>query len=146
MENLTGSDFNDLLAGSATANAIDGGAGNDVILGRGGADWLTGGLGDDTFVFAATSDSLPSAQDVITDFSFGDKIDLSAIDADIGTAGNQAFSMNHHAGNAGDVFLNYDAQVDRTFVSLYVDNSGHAAAIFQMLGDHSLMTASDFIL
>ena len=37
-ENLTGSSFNDTLAGTAGANVIEGGAGNDVV---------TGGAGDD---------------------------------------------------------------------------------------------------
>jgi len=146
IENMIGSGFNDRLVGSAGANMIDGGAGDDQILGGGGADMLRGGLGADTFVFGAVSDSGPSARDVILDFAYGDRIDLSAIDANLGKAGDQAFLFNNQAGHAGDISVVYDAASGQTSVSLYVDDSGHAAAVFQMLGDHSLMTASDFIL
>ena len=46
-ENLTGSNFNDVLSGDDDANTILGLDGNDVILGGGGADILEGGDGDD---------------------------------------------------------------------------------------------------
>ncbi|MGE7469460.1 hypothetical protein ACQKLX_08470 [Bosea sp. NPDC003192] len=43
VENLIGSAFDDVLAGSSGANTIDGGAGDDFIIGGAGADRLTGG-------------------------------------------------------------------------------------------------------
>lgn len=47
IENLTGSDNDDTLAGNDSVNVIDGGLGNDTILGRGGNDVLFGGSGND---------------------------------------------------------------------------------------------------
>ncbi|OWJ65403.1 calcium-binding protein [Inquilinus limosus] len=48
IENIEGSDLNDVLTGSAVANSIWGDLGNDVISGMGGNDTLTGDSGDDT--------------------------------------------------------------------------------------------------
>jgi serralysin len=57
-ENITGSNFNDILVGNAGANLINGGAGNDT---------LTGGLGADTFRF----DDMNTGTDYISDFKDG---------------------------------------------------------------------------
>ena len=52
IENLTGSDNNDvLIATGAAANTIFGGAGDDIIAGGGGTDILDGGDGNDTNSF-----------------------------------------------------------------------------------------------
>lgn len=95
VENLTGSAFNDLLIGSRTENVIQGGAGDDRITGGGGQDWLTGDAGADRFVYLATADSRAGAYDTITDFSRadGDRIDLSALDANTRLSGNQSFVL-----------------------------------------------------
>ncbi|MDD5754841.1 MAG: Calx-beta domain-containing protein, partial [Methylococcales bacterium] len=66
VENAIGSDFDDTLIGGANANTLNGGK---------GADTLTGGTGKDVFVF----DTIETG-DVITDFTKGDKIDLTALD------------------------------------------------------------------
>ncbi|WP_225768420.1 calcium-binding protein [Inquilinus sp. Marseille-Q2685] len=88
-ENLTGSAFADTLTGLAGANVLTGGNGDDALQGGAAADTLQGGAGNDRFVHTALSDSAVSGlgKDVIRDVSTGDKIDLSAIDAD-GDSGN----------------------------------------------------------
>jgi serralysin len=54
---------------------------------------MTGGAGADTFRYTETAQSTASAADRIFDFLSGtDKIDLAGIDADTGTAGDQAFA------------------------------------------------------
>jgi Ca2+-binding RTX toxin-like protein len=45
IENLIGSNFDDVLMGDSSANSLTGGAGDDVLEGRGGADALIGGFG-----------------------------------------------------------------------------------------------------
>lgn len=108
VENLIGSSFSDRLTGSNIANRIDGGAGDDVISGGGAADLLIGGLGADRFTFAAVGDSKPEFYDVIDDFSAaqGDKIDLSALDANTKMAGNQAFSLiDRFTKHAGELMI-----------------------------------------
>jgi VCBS repeat-containing protein len=58
IENLTGSGHDDVLAGNASANELDGGAGNDVLSGEGGDDSLLGGEGTDTLDGGAGNDTL----------------------------------------------------------------------------------------
>ena len=66
IENLMGSDFNDILTGNSGANTLDGGA---------GADTLTGGGGNDTFKFETGFGA-----DTITDFTRdSDTLDFSGM-------------------------------------------------------------------
>jgi Ca2+-binding RTX toxin-like protein len=68
IENLEGSNQNDILSGDAGDNRIDGGAGNDSLVGGAGNDTLLGGEGDDTLVGGMGSDSLSGGlgSDVVT--------------------------------------------------------------------------------
>lgn len=109
VENVTSGSSRDFLVGNGLANRLAGGAGNDSLRGGDGADWITGGAGADTlwgnlsalrdgdrdtFVFTSTADARTGAEgaDLIIGFERGiDRISLSAIDADPGRAGNQAF-------------------------------------------------------
>ncbi|MEY4980086.1 MAG: hypothetical protein RLZZ352_2356 [Pseudomonadota bacterium] len=126
IENLQGSQFNDVLTGNAGNNRLDGLAGNDTLIGGAGADTLTGGTGNDIFDFNALSELGlgVAARDVITDFTVGqDKLDLSTIDTNTVLAGDQAFafvtSFTTTAGqvrySGGIVYLNTDADVDAEF-------------------------------
>lgn len=123
--------------GGAGADTIDGDQGDDVITGGGGADRLTGGWGDDRFVYRSTAESGPHAIDLITDLEDGDRIDLSAIDADTTTAGNQAFRLvakfGHHAGEAT---LIYQAGDGVTLLSLDTNGDGKADGAIAITGDH----------
>lgn len=67
---------NDSLLGGQGDDTLRGGAGDDRLIGGGGRDVLSGGAGADTFVFFAHD----ARDDVITDFTDTDRIDLSAID------------------------------------------------------------------
>ncbi|MEG3153851.1 cellulase family glycosylhydrolase [Sphingomonas sp. RB1R13] len=90
IERIVGSNFSDIISGNAGVNALVGGAGDDVLNGRGGADILTGGPGNDRFVF----DSPANANgDRVTDFTIGDRLDLSLIDANSRFPGDQAFKL-----------------------------------------------------
>ena len=94
----TGNVLNNLLFGNTAANllrglggndTLDGGDSIDTLTGGAGADSLTGGVGNDTFVFGQITESglTATTRDVIADFTVGDKIDVSAIDADTTLAG-----------------------------------------------------------
>ena len=50
IENLTGSNFDDVLTGNAGANVLVGGLGNDTLDGSDGDDILRGGQGNDTLI------------------------------------------------------------------------------------------------
>ena len=77
VENITGSDRNDVLGGNNWNNVLTGGKGDDE---------LTGGVGTDIFVFAP-GDSAGDAGDEITDFTVSgttkDALDLRAFNFDI---------------------------------------------------------------
>ncbi len=81
------------IFGGAGNDVLTGGAGNDILVGRNGADTLTGGGGADIFRYDNVSESTPAGRDGIQDFTLGDLIDLSRIDANANVVGNQAFSF-----------------------------------------------------
>jgi len=95
---LRGGLGDDQLWGKLGADTLRGEAGNDTIIGGAGRDIMTGGTGSDTFVFAGGDFAGTSATtcDLIMDFNHaeGDKIDLSAVDANIASAAtNEAFTF-----------------------------------------------------
>jgi Ca2+-binding RTX toxin-like protein len=94
-DRLDGGTGNDRLIGGTGADRLSGGDGSDVIDGGTGADLLTGGGGKDRFEFRSTKDSTRAARDRITDFAgaAGDRIVLSAIDANTRKSGNQSFAF-----------------------------------------------------
>jgi Ca2+-binding RTX toxin-like protein len=84
----TGNNLDNTLRGNSAAN---------VLIGGGGKDMMYGGAGADTFKFIAVWEAAPLGAgftDYIPDFNEadGDKIDLSAIDANLFVAGDQAFN------------------------------------------------------
>jgi Ca2+-binding RTX toxin-like protein len=66
------------------------GSGNDSITAGAGANVMDGGAGNDTFRFLSAADA---NGDTILGFQPGDRLDLSAIDANAGVRGNQAFQL-----------------------------------------------------
>jgi len=56
VENLTGSDFGDVLIGNVTNNTLTGGIGDDILEGMGGADVLDGGVGTNTASYEHSPD------------------------------------------------------------------------------------------
>lgn len=58
IEHVVGSAGNDVIAGSAAANALNGGDGNDSLIGAAGTDSLSGGDGDDSLDGGTGNDSL----------------------------------------------------------------------------------------
>ena len=144
IEKLVGSGFGDVLTGDSGANALYGQGGNDVLTGGAGQDTLGGGVGNDSFVFSAASDSTVASPDLIIDFASGDVIDLHAIDADTGTAGDQAFHLGSTVGHTGDIVVSYDGV--HTKLDLYVNSDATADAEIQLNGNHTGLVAGDFVL
>jgi len=150
--NGVGNALNNKIVGNSAANILNGGtgndslyggAGNDILTGGLGTDSLTGGAGNDTFVFTSTAES-PSGSnlDVITDFASGDKISLSAIDANTLLSGDQAFTysgLTTFTGVAGQLIYSNGI--------LSGDTNGDGTADFQIkLSNNATLTASSFIL
>lgn len=153
IENATGSLNSDLIIGSNGRNVLKGLDGSDELQGKGGNDIMIGGLGQDfffgeagadRFVFQATRESQIGAADIIFDFDrlAGDKIDLSAIDANTRVQGNQSFDFVGTASFSGEAG-------EARFANgvLMVDTNGNRIADMAIeLRNVTAMQASDFIL
>lgn len=134
---VTGGDMSDDLQTGGGFDSLIGGYGDDRLTGHGGADDLRGGEGSDTFVYVRTTDSKVKAPDVIHDLTAEDVIDLSAIDAKVGKAGNQAFHLvSAFDGHAGEVMVHYDPVSAQTQISLDVDGDARADAMILIDEDH----------
>lgn len=148
IENLLGSSFSDRLEGNTASNILKGGAGNDRLYGGSGADKLYGGTGADTFIFKKISESTMTVRDMIYDFSRsqGDKINLSAIDADTVSSGDQAFTFvgekafTQTAGELRYTHANGDSYI-------YGDVNGDGRTDFSVRVDKTIdFIKGDFIL
>lgn len=136
-DRLSGGDANDILLGGDGADTLLGGAGNDHLTGGAGGDMLTGGDGKDVFVYLAASDSTLGAHDTITDFGLGDRIDLSAIDANPSQPGNEAFTWvtgSAFSGHAGELLLT--EQDGASILSADLDGDGAADLQIDVAGPH----------
>jgi len=156
----TGNDLDNILTGNRGKNVLTGLAGDDTLFGNAGKDTLIGGLGvdqlsggesADTFVFESLDSGVGAGRDTITDFVARqkDKIDLSAIDAKAGAAGNDAFSwigtdgFGKVEGVQGE--LRYFQENGNTIVE--GDVNGDGSADFQIeISDITSLQASNFIL
>jgi uncharacterized delta-60 repeat protein len=129
------------LEGNADANLLVGMSGADMLYGGGGADSLTGGAGNDVFIFSAISDLPLDSPDRISDFSAGDKINLSGIDANLASKFDQAFVFSKSGPRKNAVWWDEG--------TLYGDNNGDATADFAIavtLVGISEIKATDVIL
>ena len=129
---LDGGAGNDILLGGAGIDYLRGGAGNDRLVGGDGKDYMTGGTGNDTFVAELGSLTVTKlgnlSLDVIFDFSAGDKIDLTGIDAMSGVAGFQHFNFIGSSSNksAGDLSFKVYDSVNAAEKALGIDIDGIA--------------------
>ena len=136
---LTGNALANSITGTSGSDTLDGDDGADTLFGGGGADILIGGgtdpsFGDDDqdiFVYSSTSDSSAATGiDQISEFehtSF-DKIDLHLIDADTGTAGDQAFNWATTTPTAHSVWYSPDIAAGTHNFYIYADVNGDTTA------------------
>ena len=145
---IQGGAGDDTIQGDEGADKLLGGSGNDTIVGGFGQDKLWGNSGSDSFKYSAVDDSPVGAtfRDKIFDFSSGsDLIDLSSIDANESTAGNQSFSFQGMGGLLGTAQeLRFQHLGANTLISGSVNGSGADFQI-QLVGNINL-TSADFVL
>jgi Ca2+-binding RTX toxin-like protein len=137
----------DTLLGGAGDDLLRGGGGTDHLEGQAGRDTLYGGADADRFVYRAVADSPADGRhDVIEDFrrAQGDKVDLSAIDADATRPGNQSFTWIGTAPLTGLGQLHVDFTADEPIV----EGSTAGAAPDLRIHIRGLfdVTSGDFIL
>lgn len=126
---------------------LTGGPGRDILIGREGGDALSGGGGENVFAYLHESDSpLGAGRDVISDFSIGDVIDLTSLDADPFLAGDQDFLFLEEGApdnRAAAGTLKYFYSGARTFVVAGTDDQASADLQIQLNGRVPL-TAANF--
>jgi Ca2+-binding RTX toxin-like protein len=148
-DNVFGGAGYDRVYGGAGNDLVNGQSGDDFIVGGAGIDLFVGGLGADRFVFL-DGDFGPdlAATDRIKDFSKvqGDLIDLTRVDADTGSAGDQGFTWIGNAafsGTAGE--LRYNWSGNTTVVTGDTDGDGAADFALWMTGQVPV-TVGDLVL
>lgn len=138
---LTGNSAANVLTGMGGADDFHGGGGNDTLIGGSlddwfwgdaGADTITGGAADDIFYYTAITDSgtTGTTRDTITDLTETDIIDVSAIDANTGTIGDDAFTVDLDASfSTGEIMFT----VVGSDVLISFNNDADAAADMQIM-------------
>ncbi|MDB5440487.1 MAG: protein of unknown function toxins and related Ca2+-binding protein, partial [Caulobacteraceae bacterium] len=134
IENLLGSDLNDLLTGDSAANSLWGGVGDDVLDGGAGADLLDGGAGNDTADYslaaAGVGVDLRISGSQNTGGSGADT--LISIEAIRGSAFNDSLIGNAGAnsllGQAGDDILQGGDGDDSLFGGAGIDTASYEFA------------------
>ena len=140
-DRLEGGNGDDYLNGGAGIDALTGGIGSDdlygeegddTLIGGAGSDDLYGGLGNDTYKYSNVLESglTTTTRDHVHDFSAGDKIDLSGIDARSGNWSNDAFNYVGAASNVTSANANGALWFENGI--LYGSNDRDTAAEFQI--------------
>jgi len=149
-DNLQGQSGKDHLFGGDGKDSLYGGTGKDILEGGAGEDKLYGG--DDTvkdvFVFNTIADSETGfSNDHIYDFiSQIDKVDLSAIDANVNLAGDQTFGLSlQNEASANAVWL-VDKFGDDWLVRGDVDGDAKHDFQVRLHGIDGTLSQNDFIL
>ena len=155
---VNGGDGDDIVNGLGGIDTMNGGNGNDRMTGGAGVDTMTGGAGIDTFVYNATvteigNNAAIASMEHINDFEVGvDKIDLSLIDANAATTGNQAFTFltTQGAGFTAAGQIRFLHQQDglgvwHTIIEGNVTGTNGSEFRIDLVGQLNL-TAADFIL
>ncbi|WP_189338552.1 beta strand repeat-containing protein [Sphingobium sp. SCG-1] len=112
IEGLSGSAYNDWLAGDHASNTLSGGAGEDYLIGRGGNDLIIGGAGKDTLNGGWGNDTFQfgvgGGRDVIEDFGVtGGQKDYISLDAGLGVS-SFAEVMAHAKQVANNTLITFD--------------------------------------
>ena len=122
------------------------GSGSDTITASGAVNVMDGGAGNDTFRFLSAADA---GGDTIMAFQTGDKIDVSGIDANDGSGGNQSFTLVAAStlSGAAQLIVTHETREDGdyTVVQGSIDGDATAELRLSIKGTHNL-TASDFHL
>lgn len=122
------------------------GSGNDDITASDAVNVMDGGAGADTYRFGSAA---AANGDTIASFQPGDTIDLSAIDADAGLTGNQAFTLATGAAftGIGQLLLTQEHRADGDYTIIEGNVAGDATPEFKLAVKGAVApTAADFTL
>jgi Ca2+-binding RTX toxin-like protein len=149
IENITGSDGDDLLSGDFGSNILNGGKGNDTIEGEDGNDTLIGGDGVDTLRFDFAS-AVTVNLSVLTAQNTGDGLDvISGFENITGTGSNDTLTgdggLNRLEGRNGNDLLNGGLNNDELFGGEGDDTLIGGAGADQLDGGEGTETVGDTV-
>jgi Ca2+-binding RTX toxin-like protein len=122
---------------------VNTGSGNDTITASNAVNVINGGAGNDTFRFLSAS---AADGDTILGFEPGDRIDLSQIDADLGTSGDQAFTLIGGASftAVGQLAVTFESREDGDFTVVQGNIDANTDADFKIeISGHQNVTAAN---
>jgi Ca2+-binding RTX toxin-like protein len=131
---------NDTIWGIENINT---GSGSDTITASNAVNVMNGGAGNDTFKFTSAS---AADGDTIAGFEPGDRIDLTAIDANLGAAGDQSFTLVTGAAftAAGQLAVSFETRADGNFTVVQGNIDGNTDADFKIeVAGHQNLTSSN---
>jgi hypothetical protein len=107
------------------------GSGSDTITASNAVNVMNAGAGKDTFNFLTTA---AANGDTILGFEPGDRLDLSAIDANAGKAGDQQFTLVTGAAftAAGQLSVTFESGADGDFTIIRGNVDGNMGADFEI--------------
>jgi trimeric autotransporter adhesin len=147
IENLVGSDFNDILVGNAQGNRLTGGAGADIMAGSLGNDiYDVDNAGDGTVENPGEGSDAVNAS---INFSLPANVEILAL---LGSADLQGFGndlANTLGGNDGNNLLDGGAGADLMFGgpgndTYFVDNAGDAVTENATEGNDTVFASANF--
>ena len=115
IEDLIGSDFNDILVGNIRANSLVGNAGNDFLNGDRGTDVLLGGDGNDTLIGGFGRDTIDGG-DGIDQARYANANSRAVVDLEAGTG-----SAGH---SFGDTLINIENLFGSRFNDVFTGDAG----------------------
>ena len=136
------------IFGGAANDTLRGGAGADLIFGGLGGDTMTGGGGNDMFQYNSAADSTAAGPDRIGDFTLGDLLDLSRIDANTGAEGDQAFAFIGSGAFTNQAGQLRAVRTDGSVWTVSGDVDGNGQADFEVIitTDLDAITQAAFVL
>ncbi len=139
----SGQTGSDTLWGIENVNT---GSGADTITASTAVNIMDGGAGNDIFKLASVA---AAKGDTILGFEPGDRLDLSEIDANTGTAADQSFSLVTGAAftAAGQLAISYETRSDGEYTLVTGNVDGNTDADFSIaIEGHQNLTNANFNL
>ncbi len=142
-DQILGGEGDDSLRGGQDNDTISGGAGADQLSGDAGVDRLTGDAGADRFIFGATTSTIATTIDTVTDFQQGsDLIALGFVPASVLVGTSTAATIDAARSAAQALF---DSHVGNQEVAAINLSGGSTLIFWSGTGGATIDSVSNFL-